>query len=735
MIKNSKTKLTYILSSFSPPSEGLGGGRAWGGFMKPLLFCSLFLSFNLALSAQTLIPEMEEPVRVEEIREIDVFSLKIPAETDLLALSGVLVSKEELEIPSLFTPADALQRKAGISLTRDGIWATSVNVRGLSKERILILADGDRIQTATDIAAALSAIDQNSLERIEVIKGAASVLYGTGAMGGVVNFVTEHPAYTSGFEVHGRAGTGFNTVNKLSTSDAKVQVSENNWYLSANGSYRKAQDTKVPGGVLDNSQFEDYSFGVQGGMTYDDSQELLVNYQRYEANNVGIPGGPFRPDAKVRYRNIERNLLSGEYIFYDPLSVLNKFSIKAYTQNISRDVENYMEAQSLTILPSSLNTTSGVKLLSDWDLLSPYHRLIVGAEGWQRKAETARYKITETETNKFTVRGEQPVPHAKMLDLGVFAQYSWKIHPRKLTLDAGLRFDYIQTKNDTAYDPVFTSVIQNGKETIDENITRKVLFPAGAAGEFSYAAHVDLVYKPMRRHELVLSLSNAYRAASLEERFKYIDQGVGTLLQVGNPDLKPEQGGFSNLSYQFTGSKFNLKADVFANYLFNLITAQQGIYNGVDALINTNIDEALFLGAEIEATYWLTRHFWATANAGYTRARDTKNDAYLPQIPPLSGFAELNYRLQKALTVSVSAHWATKQREAAEKETQTEGYAVLNAAIRSEKLKLNSVYLQFFAGMDNIFNTAYYNHLRTTRNGYAQEEPGRNIYAKVQIGF
>lgn len=703
--------------------------------MKQFVFCSFFLLLSLTLTGQTLISSMKDTVQIEEIRTVDFTALKIPERTSLLALPTTLVAKNELEALSFFTPADALQRKAGIWLTRDGIWPTSVNIRGMSKERILMLADGERIQAGTDMAGALSTIDLNSIERIEVIKGAASVLYGTGAMGGVVNFVTERPAYTPGFEVHGRAGTGFNTVNKLWASHAKIHVSENNWYLAANGTYRTAQDTKTPGGTLENSQFEDWSFGIQGGMTYDDSQEFLINYQRYEANNVGISGGDFDNDAKVRYREITRNLLSGEYIFYEPVSSLNKFSIKAYTQNVSSEVESYVEAeaQSLTTLPTNTNTTSGAKLLTDWYLRSSYHSLIVGAEGWQRKAETTRHKIEKMEDGIYKVRGEQITPDAKVLNLGVFAQYSWKIHPRKLTLDAGARFDYVRTKNDTAYDPVFTSIIQNGRETIDNDITRAVLFEAGTANELSYAAHIDLVYKPLRKHKFVLSLSNAYRTASLEERF--IHERTGRLLQIGNPDLKPEQGGFSNLSYQFSGKKFNFKADIFANYLFDLITYKQGQYNGVTAFVNTNVDKALFVGGEIEAVYWINANFWATANAGYTHARDVKNDEYLPEIPPLKGMAELNYRLRNAFTASVSANWAAKQWEAVKGETQTDAYVVFNAAIRSGELKLKPVYLQFFAGMDNIFDTAYYNHLRTTRNAYAQEEPGRNIYAKVQIAW
>ncbi len=700
--------------------------------MKLLILSLVF--FSIGLNAQSLISGIEDSIPIQQIQEVNIYSYHKNSEIALLTLPVISITKNELELPSFFTPADALQKRAGISLTRDGIWATSVNIRGLSREHILILADGERIQTATDISAALSTIDLNSLERIDVIKGAASVLYGTGAMGGVVNFITERPSYTSGFEVHGRAGTGFNTVNNLWTSHAGIQVSDNNWYLAANGSYRTADDTKTPGGKLENSQFEDWAFGVQGGMTYDDSQEFLINYQHYEADNVGIPGGSaFQQDARVRYRSVKRNLLSGDYIFYEPTSVLNELRINAYTQNISRQVENYLEARELTILPSSENVTSGAKILTDWDLLSSYRSLIIGAEGWHRKAETTRHRITQVEPGKYIVRGEQPVPDSKMLDLGVFAQYSWKIHPRRLTLDAGLRFDYVRTKNEIAYDPVFTSVIENNKETIDEDITRNVLFEAGTADEFSYAAHIELIYTPTPDNKIVLSLSNSYRVASLEERFKYIDQGG--ILQIGNPGLNPEKGIMGNFSYHFSGDKFILKTDVFANYLFNLITPGLGNYEGVTAWINTNIDNALFLEAEIEAKYQITPGFRISANAGYTHGRDVKNDAYLPQIPPLKGLIDLDYSFRKLFKASVSANWAAKQWEVALEENETEGYIVFNAALQSGKINLNAVYFQIFAGIDNIFNTSYYNHLRTTRTSYVQEEPGRNIYAKLQINW
>ncbi|WP_163631726.1 TonB-dependent receptor [Paludibacter sp. 221] len=698
------------------------------------IFLSVLSLIGISLTAQNIINQNDTITL--EIEEINIYSPKPSADKNMLYFPTANISKTTLQTPSFFTPADALQQKAGISLTRDGIWATSVNVRGLAKERILILADGERIQTATDIAAALSTIDLNSLERIEVIKGAASVLYGTGAMGGAINFVTEKPVYTPSLRTSGKVGTGFNTVNKLWTSHAKIQLTDNNWYIAANGSYRMAQNTQTPEGVLENSQFNDASFGVQGGMTYDESQELLVNFQHYQAWDVGMPGGSaFHESAKVRYRNVKRNLLSGEYIFYEPVAALKEFRIKAYTQNISRDVENYREDMKLNVLPSSKNTTSGGKITVNPDLMTPYRNLTVGVEGWVRNAETQRYKIKERSEDNYLVTAEQPVPNAKMIDIGAFAQYSWDILPGKLKMDAGLRLDDIAVRNDSAFDPVFQYTKINGERTDIGNIQRKLMFAAGNSNEFSYAAHIDLMYRFARNHKTALSLSNAYRAASLEERFKFIDLANSTTVQMGNPNLKPEKGLFANLNYTYSGERFDLKTDVFANYLFDLITEKRVNGVGRDTLKNVNIDNALFIGAEIEANYRFTNSLWAMANASYTRARDVNNDEPLPMIPPLKGMVELNYRYKNRFTASVSANWAARQSEVATGESPTNGHIILNAAIRSERIKLTPMYhLQLFAGADNILNTAYYNHLSTTR-GIIKLEPGRNIYAKIQFGW
>jgi len=698
---------------------------------------TLSLFIGTILFTQTLRAALpSDSIKGNEIKEITVFG-GLP---QMLALPMLTVNSTALQSASFVTPADVLQRTTGIALERDGIWATSVNIRGLSEQRLLFLVDGDRIQTATDIAAALSTVDMNNLEKIEVIKGASSVLYGTGAMGGVINFVTERPAYTSTFQTKGKVGSEFNTVNSLWANSAYIQFSTNQWYLSLNGSYRTAQNIQTPDGKLGNSQFNDASWGLNGGIKYSPNQELLVNYQHFGAWNVGLPGGnAFPASSTVRYKSVDRNQFSGEYIITDINRNLREVRLKAYTQDFGRDVENIVNPTT-RIYPGSQNRTYGAKGTADYRF-DDYHTLLFGAEGWERKSESSRLKFITTSDSTSTVMGEQPTPNAKMMDIGIFAHYSWKIVPRKWTMNTGLRFDYIQQANDTAFNPLFQYTVKNGVTTNVKNLSRSIIFKADNNDDFSYAAHLDIVYNPAKQQQLGLSLSNSYRVASIEERFKYIDQ-AGTL-RVGNPDLKPEKGTFSNFNYSLSSDRFRLKIDVFANYLFDLIVEKSGIFvsqdedgtsKSVPALINFNVNKALFLGAEMEVNWIMTNQFLFVVNSSYTSGRDVEDNSYLPQIPPLHGFMSMNYKSNEMISGTFSALWAARQSELAKGETVTDGHVIFNFDVHSDKIDLNKSYIQLFAGVDNMLNTAYLNHLSTTR-GVLRLEPGRNIYLKAKWGW
>jgi hemoglobin/transferrin/lactoferrin receptor protein len=596
----------------------------------------------------------------------------------------------------------------------------------MSEQRLLFLQDDGRLQSATDVAGALSVVDMSSLERIDVIKGASSVLYGTGAMGGVVNFITQRPNYSENFKNSGDVLIGFSTVNQLWENAAKVYFTDKNWYVGLNGSYRTAQNTTTPVLTLNNSQFNDASWSLKGGMKYGDDQELKVGYSHFQAWDVGIPGGnSFPKSATVRYASIKRRQLNGEYIFTNINELIKELSIKAYTQNISRDVELKPNATNI-FLPASFNVTSGVKATSQL-YFNDYNNVTVGLETWLRDSESARTKINYGADTTFYI-GEIPTPKAEMLDVGAFVLYNKVIDPHYFNINLGMRVDYIKTDNDTAFNRIFNYKIADGKRTAIP-FGKNMIFDAGTHHDFSYSAHVDLNYTPAKRHKIILSLSNAYRVASIEERFKYIDLGNG--VHLGDPTLKPENGFFSNLSYNLTLSKVLLRVDFFANYLFDMIAEEKlssTIYK------NQNIDQAFFAGAELDLNWLISRDMKFHTNASYVYTRNILEGTPLAMIPPANGNISLSYRLHKMMSTALSARWSATQNQLATNEVSTQGFVVLNFNIQTQAIKIQDTNLHFFAGVDNLLNKAYKNHLFNNR-GLDFYEPGRNLFVKMKLGW
>jgi hemoglobin/transferrin/lactoferrin receptor protein len=684
-----------------------------------------FLIPAILLSTADSSANSADTTHYKTIDEINVYSITSPK----ISTPYIEVTKSEIENTSVNTPADIISQKTGMALMRDGSWATSLNIRGMGEQRYMMMVDGDRLQSSTDVAGTLSTISLGNLEKIEVIKGAGSVLFGSGAVGGVVNFVNARPNYSDSLQISGKLNSAFSSVNTLFTENASLSVTNKNWYLQASGSYRNAKNTNTPAGIIPNSQFNDAAWAINGGIRNNDNHEFIVGYNEFIGWDAGIPGGSVFPKtATVLYKNIRRRQMSGEYIITDLTDVLTRLSLKGYTQNIARNVENTVNPTRI-ILPSSYNVTSGVKATADFDF-NDYNKLTIGVESWVRRIETLRINILYGADT--TVYGDQPTPMAKVVNTGAFALYKKIIDPKYLTINFGARMDYYESSNDSLFKEVFRYVITDGIRT--NNYSGRILRTAPMKKpDFSYAAHIDLEYFPAKRNKLTLSLSTAYRIATIDERFKYID--VGGTPRIGNPNLKPEKGGFSNLNYIYTGQKFQFKADVFANYMFDLIAETSGTYTPIsgmpfNALISNNINKALFLGAELEFKWIATSHLIVEGNASFVQAKNMSTKAYLTQIPPIHGLVKVNYRINKIGFAGLMAKLNANQFQAATTETKTPGSIILNLDLQSNYLKMGNTNLKAIAGVDNILNKQYKNHLFSTR-GLDFYEPGRNIYAKL----
>ena len=682
------------------------------------------------------------------VGEVKVNALRQEKQLKNVSLPLTLVNMKQIEKNAAITIADVLKNEPGLAIARDGIWATSLNIRGMTEQRIVILIDGNRIETATDIAAGLAMVDVNDIERIEVIKGAASSLYGTGAMGGVINIITRDGYFNNGFYTKGSITGLAQSVNNMHSENVSVNLGNKSWYISAGGTYRNALNTMTPKGELLNSQFRDNNLSLKAALKPKDNHELKINYQRFFAKDVGIPGGSSFPGTAVATYPVElRDMISAGYTIKNSGKKLEEFQVKYFHQYILRDVE-LIPGPAVTITPSGFHKTNGVLMQTNWNL-GQNNKLIAGLDIWQRFLETEREKkitqqVLDSSGNvistKFTVIGELPIPDAWFTSGGLFIRDQFFLAGKKLEISLGGRLDLINIRNEKAIDPVYIIVneIRNNNPP-----DQRISFDAGNVNNTSWSADISFLYHALPGFDLTLNTSRAFRSPSLEERFKYID--LGTTVKIGDPDLKPEDGYFIDFGSRIWKDRFQLSGNLFINSMRNLIieipgfayynyTNQPGRTDTVNALINSNVDQAILYGFDLISNYNFFDGFTLTGSASFVRGRDTRNETDLPLIPPLSGRLGIRYKIPKLFGTEFYMNLVADQDKIGSGEKESTGYASYDLNIYSAPIKLDFAELKIFGGIENITDRAYINHLGTNR-GIVKYEPGRNFYVRMRVEF
>ncbi len=693
-----------------------------------------------------------EPVAVP-LNEIVVTSTRYEKQLKDVSEPLVVVRKETIEQTMPQDAAKVLSAQPGISLARDGIWGTHVNIRGLSRNNIVMLVDGNRIDTATDLAAGLSMVDINDVERIEVLKGAASSLYGTGAVGGVVNIITQQAWFDNTPYLKVNLDGEYGSVNRAGNGHFFVQSGASNWYVSLSGMKRNAQNTKTPEGEIPNSQFQDKNISAKTGVRFLQNHEINFNYQRFHAQDVGIPGGyPLFPDiAHVTYPEEKREMKSAQYIIRNVSPLISKISFKYFNQNILRDVENIpyqvknvpaVNGQPakiinvLSVTPRATHNTNGVQLQTDW-ILNKKQRVIAGLDAWQKNLDSRREKNMRVDVLSPVdgsvksvinqVIGERPLPVAFYRSIGVYLQDEINIR-KKVSITAGGRYDRIDVENEKTLNPLYQ--ITNGVRD-DSPAGQTILWDKTKSHDYSWSGNLGILYHLTANYDVTLSLGKSFRSPFIEERYQYID--LGNVVKIGDPHLRPEQGSFSDLGLRIRHGGFTFTGNVFYNQLKDLVIETPTTFEGRDALINSNVGKAVLYGSDFGTMFEVSGMLRIYANAGYVYGQDTYNHIPLPLIAPLNGKLGVAGNVFNFINYDLSVTCFAKQDRIAEWELVTPGYAYFDFYLSTISLNLLSFHSRFILGIENVTDRAYRDHLSTNRGNVAIE-PGRNIKLCWQIG-
>jgi hemoglobin/transferrin/lactoferrin receptor protein len=633
------------------------------------------------------------------------------------------VGKTKLNNSTQLTLSDLLNRETGLSISKDSPWGTTVSIRGLSKQNVVYLIDGNRIETSTNISAGLSLLDMNDIESVEVVKGGLSSLYGTGATGGVINISSKEASFSDHAYVSSQIIGGFNSVNNGYSNYLNVKTGSTNWSLKLNGSYRIAGDTQIPNGTLSNSSFQDESINAAVKIIPAENMLISFKYQKFSAYDVGIPGGaPFPKSAIAKYKSANRELLSGSIQLNNISDVLLKANVKYYNQVIGREVEINPNPL-VTSNPQADHTTNGLAVQTDW-YLSSNNYLVSGIDIWQREYEGMR-KVTNNVKNIILV--DKPVPNSKFGSLGIFIKDEMNLLNNSLNISLSGRYDFIKITNEETKNPVY--MIKDGIR--NDNVRNDLAsFESSNENNKSVSGGFGAVYKITNNLDAVLNLGYNFRSPSLEERFQFID--LGGIVYYGNPKLKPEEGLFFDFGIRVWEDDLNIRFNTFLNSFNNLVI--DDVLHVDSVYIKKNVGEARLYGFDGRIDYSVYNNYLIYSSIAFVRGEDLTQNSNLPQISPLNGTLGIVIPIANILIADLSASIASDQKYIGLGEKRTGGFTYFDLNLSSEPIQFGFVNLKVIAGVQNLFDREYREHLSTYR-GLNMVEPGRNIFAKFIFEF
>lgn len=668
---------------------------------RPLWFVVLLL---LCLSAPAgaqdavLMPEM-----VVSARGYEVETSRTPGGTEVLEAHEL----EELQPVSL---PQALDRLPGVSMSADSPWGAEISIRGLSRDNVVLLIDGCRVNTTTDINGRFGLINPEDVERVEVLKGPVSTLYGAGSTGGVVNIITKKGRFQDEAGPHGEFVAGGSTNPSGADLYGNLSYSlPKTWFFASggwrdHGSYYDGHDDKVV-----NSQYHDTSFKLAGGFKWSETARSEFQYQYMDGSEIGVPGtgsAPLPAAADVTLEKNNRRLLQFTHVIEPDSGLLEKSELMVFYQTIERQprIDNFAAGAVSWIKPQAQHESVGGR----WTNLLTFdqHRLILGVDVWSWRMSGSR--------DRMLVAGklltDDPTPNSLQSSYGLFAEDDWRF-AEDWTLNLGARVDYM--------------TIEHGDKTYADLPDVE----AGSRDFTNYGAHLGLTWDMLEHWTLTGLLATSYRAPNILELFKDINLAGGGR-EIGNPDLDPERSLFAEIGLHF--SRPDLRADSAA--YFNRIDdyiASEFVSDGLYQM--GNVSRAEIWGLEQSLEWDFYDNWTAFGSVAYTEGRDAETDEWLRFIAPLSGLVGLRQQLEFGLWWETELQFAARQSNTPDDVETVDGWSSWNARA-GWSFELSGLMNELTVGLNNILGDQHHNYLATSR-GFELYDPGLSAYMAWKVKF
>jgi hemoglobin/transferrin/lactoferrin receptor protein len=637
-----------------------------------------------------------------------------------------VISSNDIHFIQPSSISDALRVIPGVTKSSDSPWGSEVNIRGSSRANVVFLVDEIRLNTATDIGAQFGTVDPASVERVEILKGPISSLYGSGTMGGVVNVITRNGRFSHDAYAEGGLNLLYNFNSSGGSTYAYTAYNSEDYYIFASSSYRDFGSYKDgSNNTMKNSGFSDLQGILNLGYKSNELNTTELKTQYYSGDEIGIPGAGsvgFPAEATVTYDEVNRLLISLEHTYRPEAGVYQESKLRLSYHSIDRHVRvNEIPPPTGAFLrsiePEATHKTYSIALINRFKIDN--HDIMLGLDTWKR---TYRGERVRTKHNGETSI-DTPIPDSYYLSSGIYTEDEWEINDR-FSLNLGGRFDRIEVENDAT--DLYITTFPTAPPPPQQN---RRIWDEYDVTEYSWNAHTGATYEINSLWSTDFIIARAYRAASLEERYKYLNLGSGAE-KWGNPDLEPEESMFFEYGLMRSGEILKAGVSIFYNDLENLIAENRVSPTRIEL---QNISEAELYGGEFEFTIRPVEWFSASGNVAYTRGRDTGNNQDLPSIPPFNGFLRLCYYPFQGAWVQLDTIYNGSQKKVPTGVNISDNWTRFDF-MAGYKFLVASTGHEIYGAVDNMFDKAYSDYLTTSR-GFIFNEPGRTFRIGYKMEF
>ncbi|OOF70170.1 TonB-dependent receptor plug domain-containing protein [Rodentibacter caecimuris] len=653
--------------------------------MKYNIITTILFTFPIFAVAQPV----EYPAENNKLEAITVYSAyATPVNQDKTASSVTVVTEKEFTARNATYVSDVLKSLPGVALSSSGGRGTLTNLylRGADANHTAVVIDGVKINPVTGYGFDFGGLSLSNIDRIEVLRGEQSALWGSDAMGGVIYITTKNGLYKDKlFNIDFDFGTGSH-----GTYDASTTLSgyKNGFYYAINGNTHRTKGISALSSHQFSYKTENGSTINTGGAVEKDKFHRDVASLRigYDNSDKGIELLVSHSSQSVRF---DETYLRSETLYDDYTRTRDTlFKLSGYLGN---DKEWFTHKINVSHIKTNSNTFSTTHLYDkNYNIINT----VPSISRYDAKKLNANYQLDiNFDRDGAITQG------ISLLSEYQHSSYNANNYPNTKHLsEKSLAIEYrLFSENDH-------SLSLSGRYT--DNSQYKNAFTGRISGAYRITPNI----------KVHTGIGSAVQNPTMTEYYGW----NGTF--IANPDLKPEKsrGGDIGLLIESTNKHHRLDITYFGRYVKDLIGSerQNGVYRAINIIGSSKIR-----GVEVGYSATLRQNLTYYANYTYTQAKNG-NGVELARRPKHTANTGVAYQITERFGSNLNLAYVGKRIDTYPSRTKLPSYTLVNFGMNYQIAPNLNVY----ANLNNLFDKKYENIL-----GYGQD--GRNFYIGLKGSF